>query len=482
VEVRLFGIAMVKGLLLAFEGLRYGAARGWEGISYAASVMWETIKFAFDKSIAVIKGKFGDMVVSIGRGMSSIPGLKDESAEVVAYGEALKKSAAATEDWSARMARITADHDKRVAAMKADNKREVGTINTVTDAMASEEIMKEAAKKAKAQAVPVGKDMVAGVTQGIEEGSPEAVAAMTSLVKRLEDSARKESETHSPSQKMARFGRDYIDGLVLGLNGRMEERKDEIAEIARKTAELLTPKPQPVKVSVVDDQRYRRPDGKFGESAIGDEIKDLQEKHGPFAAAMLEYQRTVGAVGDNMRQAFGRAFKGMEDALVNFVKTGKLNFKDLARSIIDDLIRIQIQQSITKPLASAMQSFDFSSLKFWADGGVPGGPSVSAWRNQVVNQPTLFAFAKGAGVMGEAGPEAIMPLTRGADGRLGVQAQGGAGNVTIEQHITVNAQGADAGVEQKIYLAMQRAKQEAVAAVADSFRRGGPMARAVRMA
>ncbi len=129
-----------------------------------------------------------------------------------------------------------------------------------------------------------------------------------------------------------------------------------------------------------------------------------------------------------------------------------------------------------------MQSCDFSSLKFWADGGVPGGPSVSAWRNQVVSQPTLFAFAQGAGVMGEAGPEAIMPLTRGADGRLGVQAQGGAGNVTIEQHITINAQGADAGVEQKIYLAMQRAKQEAVAAVAESFRRGGPMARAVRMA
>ncbi|MGH8009636.1 MAG: hypothetical protein ACREQ3_21810, partial [Candidatus Binatia bacterium] len=41
--------------------------------------------------------------------------------------------------------------------------------------------------------------------------------------------------------------------------------------------------------------------------------------------------------------------------------------------------------------------------------------------NQIVSSPTMFAFAKGVGLMGEAGPEAIMPLTRGADGRLGVQ-------------------------------------------------------------
>lgn len=174
-------------------------------------------------------------------------------------------------------------------------------------------------------------------------------------------------------------------------------------------------------------------------------------------------------------------------AFVDFAITGKSSFKDMTKSIMADMAQMAIEKTIAKPitgaLSNAMSGLNWSSLKFWADGGVPGGPSVSAWRNQVVNRPTLFAFANGAGVMGEAGPEAIMPLTRGADGRLGVQAHGGdGGNVTIEQHITVDARGADAGVEQKIYLAMQRAKQEAVAAVAESFRCGGPMARAVRMA
>lgn len=60
-----------------------------------------------------------------------------------------------------------------------------------------------------------------------------------------------------------------------------------------------------------------------------------------------------------------------------------------------------------------------------AKGGVYQSPSLSAYSNQVVSQPTVFAFAKGAGLMGEAGPEAIMPLSRGPDGRLGVTASGG---------------------------------------------------------
>ncbi|MDE9461959.1 phage tail tape measure protein [Xenorhabdus bovienii] len=57
-----------------------------------------------------------------------------------------------------------------------------------------------------------------------------------------------------------------------------------------------------------------------------------------------------------------------------------------------------------------------------AKGGVYDSPSLSAYSGQIVSSPTFFAFAKGAGLMGEAGPEAIMPLTRAADGSLGVRA------------------------------------------------------------
>lgn len=434
VEVRLFGIAMVKGLLLAFEGLKYGASRGWEGISYAASLMWETIKFAFDKSIAVIKGKFGDMVVSIGRGMASIPGLKDEAADVVAYGESLKKSAAATEDWSARMARIEADHAKRVAAMKAENSKEIGTIKTVTDGMASDEIMKEAAKKAKAQAVPVGKDMAAGVAQGIEEGSPEAVAAMTALVKRLEDSARTEADTHSPSKKYARFGGDLIDGWVGGMVERMQARESEIVALAKRTAELMTPKVSPIEVIPVEPTNAPRTAGGRFKSAA-----DAAAQGTGFKGGLSEYVASMKTASDAMKDVTVRTFQGMEDALTTYVMTGKKGFKDLTNSIIADMVRMAIQQSITKPLAAM-------AMSFFAQGGAPGGPgsTLGAWRNQIVDRPTFFAFAQG-GVMGEAGPEAIMPLSRGPDGRLGVQAQGGGVTVNINN----NASGTQATQQER---------------------------------
>lgn len=64
----------------------------------------------------------------------------------------------------------------------------------------------------------------------------------------------------------------------------------------------------------------------------------------------------------------------------------------------------------------------------WANGGAFDAGNVipfangGAFTNSIVDRPTLFPFAKGIGLMGEAGPEAIMPLKRGPDGRLGVSA------------------------------------------------------------
>jgi lambda family phage tail tape measure protein len=64
-------------------------------------------------------------------------------------------------------------------------------------------------------------------------------------------------------------------------------------------------------------------------------------------------------------------------------------------------------------------------------------------RGGIVDKPTMFPFAKGIGLMGEAGPEAIMPLRRGRDGRLGVQATNGGGAVSV----TVNVDAAGSNVQ-----------------------------------
>ncbi|MDP9911390.1 phage-related minor tail protein [Variovorax boronicumulans] len=59
-----------------------------------------------------------------------------------------------------------------------------------------------------------------------------------------------------------------------------------------------------------------------------------------------------------------------------------------------------------------------------ANGNVFASPGLHTYANSVVGKPTFFPFANGIGLMGEAGPEAIMPLRRGSDGRLGISAQG----------------------------------------------------------
>jgi hypothetical protein len=85
-----------------------------------------------------------------------------------------------------------------------------------------------------------------------------------------------------------------------------------------------------------------------------------------------------------------------------------------------------------------------SNFQFNAKGGVYSSSDLSAYSGQVVDNPTFFAFAKGAGVMGEAGPEAIMPLTRAADGSLAVRAVSGAGtggDAAPRVYITIDGNG-----------------------------------------
>lgn len=84
---------------------------------------------------------------------------------------------------------------------------------------------------------------------------------------------------------------------------------------------------------------------------------------------------------------------------------------------------------------NAFSSGSYNNLSLNAKGGVYSSSDLSSYSGQIVSSPTMFAFAKGAGLMGEAGPEAIMPLTRASDGSLGVRmvGSGSGGGGTIIQ-------------------------------------------------
>jgi phage-related minor tail protein len=140
------------------------------------------------------------------------------------------------------------------------------------------------------------------------------------------------------------------------------------------------------------------------------------------------FKDSLKSVKESMADVVVKGIKGMEDALVNFVTTGKLNFRNLANSIIADMARIAIQQTITKPFTNFLTGlFGNANGNAFVDGQVQkyayGG---------IVNKPTLFPMANGIGLMGEAGAEAILPLRRGSNGKLGVESSGaGIGNIVV---------------------------------------------------
>ena len=155
----------------------------------------------------------------------------------------------------------------------------------------------------------------------------------------------------------------------------------------------------------------------------------LEKTFGQEAIAKIDtFKESIKSVGEAFGDVVVKGIKGMEDALVKFVMTGTISFRNLANSIISDMVRIAIQQTITKPFTNFI-----SGLFENADGNafVDGKVQKYAYGG-VVNRPTLFPMANGMGLMGEAGAEAILPLRRGSNGKLGVQASGGGfGNIVV---------------------------------------------------
>ena len=161
---------------------------------------------------------------------------------------------------------------------------------------------------------------------------------------------------------------------------------------------------------------------------IVDTGKNLDETFGGQAKAKLDsFKDSIKSVGEAFGDVVVKGIKGMEDALVDFVMKGTISFRNLANSIISDMVRIAIQQTITKPFTNW-----FSGLFGNADGNAFVNGKVQKYaKGGIVNKPTLFPMANGMGLMGEQGAESVMPLKRGRDGKLGVIAHGGGTNIVV---------------------------------------------------
>lgn len=167
-----------------------------------------------------------------------------------------------------------------------------------------------------------------------------------------------------------------------------------------------------------------------------------------------------GNVAGMTENVFTNAFNGMADSIANFSVTGKGSFRSLTVSILADLAKMEARIAASKLLGSVLGMFGFGasaggstpsgayssaalSVIPNADGGVYRSAGLSQYSGSIVNRPTFFAFARGAAVMGEAGPEAILPLRRGTDGKLGVVAAGSGGMAMFapQYHIAISNTG-----------------------------------------
>jgi lambda family phage tail tape measure protein len=110
-----------------------------------------------------------------------------------------------------------------------------------------------------------------------------------------------------------------------------------------------------------------------------------------------------------------------------------------------------------------------------AKGNVFTSQGLSAFSGRVVSSPTVFPFANGIGLMGEAGPEAILPLKRGRDGKLGITSSNGGSMQTVNVYQTnnIDSRSDKASIMQGLLTIKEQTKAE----ILESMRRGGVFAR-----
>ncbi|HBZ0059839.1 TPA: phage tail tape measure protein [Klebsiella pneumoniae] len=312
------------------------------------------------------------------------------------------------------------------------------------------------------------------VTQGelhtLEQSKKETLLHNAALIdqKNIAEQLKTFREGLADSNAAAR-DRGNIDFLGAGMGNKARDRMKEMADIrsdflkqqrdlqrdfskGQISEDLYKQQTEALQVALterlqIQEEYYKKTDEQQSDWRAG--ISDSLMNYADQASDLSSM--SASATSEILNNATNSISTNMTNVLTGATtfKEGMSNiFTSLGESVIQSLIQMATQALITKAIlasvgggfggifgsifggasgaassGTAIQSaganFSFNTL-----GGVYDSPSLSAYSGGVYNTPQYFAFAKGAGVFGEAGPEAIMPLTRGADGSLGVRAVG----------------------------------------------------------
>lgn len=275
-----------------------------------------------------------------------------------------------------------------------------------------------------------------------------------------------------------------------GQGSRMRERMQEMLRIREEFQQKNVDLQRQYQSGDITEDLYRQ-ELDLNKRYLDERLRDQQgfytasdAQRSNWAAGMKEgfanWADTASDYASQSADLVNNSMSGLVGNISEALAGNKVDWEDWSKSVLASMQKIILNAMLVNSLQSSMGGGGFlgglfggsaggstpsgsynsaaSGLQLNAKGGTYASASLSSYSNSIVRSPTYFAFAKGAGLMGEAGPEAIMPLTRSADGSLGVRvtgaqtAPGGGGEIHITQHINVSGNG-DAALNQ----AMQEA-------------------------
>ncbi len=299
-------------------------------------------------------------------------------------------------------------------------------------------------------------------------------AELAKWTQKADENVRKQREQADALKDLTEAARKFRDEATLktetaGMSDRQRSRFDETQQIDRVFAKAGGDKSTQAVIArreALDalDKKY-----KAIAAAEADWMSGVSRG---YANWFDEISNVSGTVSDGVKTTLDSAFGNVTSML----EGNKVSWKSWGISVLQIIEKVALQMAVVSAMGGASSGSGIfgsligsvgsffgggagasastgaavssygSSFQFNAKGGVYDSPSLSAFSNGIVRNPTMFAFAKGgAGIMGEAGPEAIMPLTRAPDGSLGVRAVGGGGGQSVSSapqvYITIDGNG-----------------------------------------
>jgi len=241
-------------------------------------------------------------------------------------------------------------------------------------------------------------------------GAEKALKLKEDGIKLDERSAQINAQIASYQQSQReQYGRQ-LDAFGLGAEAQRnaEAVKSIYRDFERRQLDLTnaTPKSLLGSQQFLDEQKAIRDGLQSSLKDYADYYGQLKEKqadwHFGALTAFADYRDGAANVAAQARDAFGGAFKGMEDAIAQFVTTGKLSFSSLAQSIISDIVRMQVKAAASGLVGTLAQSF----AGMFSVGAGAATTQGSAWNGFSTGSAANVSYSGLAGARADGGPVA----------------------------------------------------------------------------